>query len=362
MNKMFERKTWTALLCATVALVMLVAVQPAAHAAQSSELTGTWQGNLAVDPKTTLAIQFTFAKDAKGAYTAVLNSPDNPAIKNVAATGVSWDGSSLKLQVPSLSGSYAGSMKDGKLSGQWTQPGGALPLVLAPYQKPVLSKQAIAQLTGGWTGSMSVGGNNINVQFNFKADGKGGVQGTFAIPDQGLVDSPVESIEFADGELSARVPRINARYKGKLANNQFSGKLQIASPAVPAEGVDLALKRGDYAPPVHPLKLSSADFAALNGKWQGKLEINAPTGQHVSLTIVMRFATNANAQFVGFLDSPDQKAKDIPITEAAITDGNLSIKVAAVRGEFQGKVSGNTMTGTWTQLTNSNPLTLTRQQ
>ena len=362
MNMKFGTRIRTALLSVALTLTMLLAAAPAAHAAQPTELTGAWQGKLAVDAKTSLTIQFTFAKDAKGAVTAVLDSPDNGAIKNVAASGVSWDGSSLKLQVPSLSGSYAGSLKDGKLNGQWTQPGGTLPLVLSPYQKPVLTKQAIAQLNGGWFGTIALAGSNTTVQFTFKTDDKGALQGTFAIPDQGLVDVPVEGIEFTSGELSLRVPRINAQYKGKLANNQFAGKLQVPSPAIPAEGVDLALKRGEYAPPTHALKLSSADFAALGGKWQGKLEIDAPTGQHVSLTIVLRFATNANGQFIGFLDSPDQKAKDIPITEAGITNGKVVVKIEAVRGDFQGTLSGNTMTGTWTQLTNSTPLTLTRQQ
>ena len=237
-----------------------------------------------------------------------------------------------------------------------------MPLVLAPYQKPVLTKQAMAQLNGGWFGAIAVAGSNTTVQFNFKTDAKGELQGTFGIPDQGLSDVPVEGIEFTDGNLTMRIPRLNAVYKGKLANNQFSGKLQIPSPALPPDGADLVLKHGDYAPPTHALKLSSADFAALNGKWQGKLEIDAPNGQHVSLTIVMRFATNASAQFVGFMDSPDQKAKDIPITEASLTNGDFVAKVDAVRGDFQGKLSGNTMTGQWTQAGRSTPLTLTRQQ
>lgn len=354
MKMYFRMKVLSALLPAVLMLT--------ASAVQSAELTGMWQGKLPIDAKTTLTIQFTFAKDAKGAYTAVLDSPDNGAIKNVAASGVSWDGSTLKLQVPSLSGSYAGSLKEGNLSGQWTQPGGALPLVLSPYQKPVMTKQAIAQLNGGWFGAIQVAGNNTTVQFNFKTSAKGELQGTFGIPDQGLSDSPVEGIEFADGNLSMRIPRLNAQYKGKFANNQFSGKLQIPSPALPPDGVDLVLKRGDYAPPTHALKLSSADFAALNGKWQGKLEVDAPNGQHVSLTQVLRFATNANAQFVGFMDVPEQKAKDVAITEASITDGKVVVKVGAVRGEFQGTISGNTMTGTWTQGALSVPVTLTRQQ
>jgi hypothetical protein len=124
MYKWIRTSALAALLFASAGVM---AAAPAAPAA--ADLVGIWQGKLAVDPKNSLTIQFTFAKDAKGAYTAVLNSPDNGGIKNTPATGVTFDGSNVKLQVAALSGSYAGTLKDGKINGQWTQPGGALPLV-----------------------------------------------------------------------------------------------------------------------------------------------------------------------------------------------------------------------------------------
>ena len=126
----------------------------AAPAAAAPDLAGVWQGKLPIDATTSLTIQFTFAKDAKGGYTAVLNSPDNGAIKNTPATGVTWDGSNVKLQVAALSGSYAGALKDGKISGQWTQPGGNLPLVLSPYQKPVHVQGGDGCAAGTWLGNI----------------------------------------------------------------------------------------------------------------------------------------------------------------------------------------------------------------
>ena len=137
-------KTWIR----NITLAWLALASSLVMAAAPPELSGMWQGKLAVDAKNSLTIQMTFTKDAKGAYTAVLNSPDNPALKNTPASGVTWDGTTLKLQVPALQGSYAAAMKGGSLEGQWTQPGGNLPLVLAPYSKPVLTKQAASQLIG----------------------------------------------------------------------------------------------------------------------------------------------------------------------------------------------------------------------
>ena len=355
--------------------LMLVSLISMAAAPAAPELNGIWQGKLAVDPKTSLTIQFTFSKDPKGAYTAVLNSPDNPAIKNTPANGVTWDGTTLKFQVPALQGSYAGTLKSGSVNGTWTQPGATLPLVLAPYSKPVVSKAAAAQIAGSWYGPLNVGpaggNNNLTAQFKFKADDKGGLTGTFSIPDQGLIDSEMTDVEFTDGKLTARIPRANnAQYIATLTNGELKGSLKIAGPGVPPDGIPLSVKKGEYAAPVHALKLTNEQYAAVSGKWQGKLEIQPPPNPQnaappkVTLTMVLRFNTNANGQYVGFLDSPDQKAKDIPIDEVTLTNGELAFKVAVVRGEYKGKLAGNTLTGEWVQAGGAvkAPLVLSRQQ
>jgi hypothetical protein len=93
-------------------------------------------------------------------------------------------------------------------------------------------------------------------------------------------------------------------------------------------------------------------YVPLQGKWQGKMG---------PLNLVFRFETNANNQFIGFVDSPDQKAMNIPITEASVDGSKITVKVAAVGGEYVATLSGKTMTGTWTQGPVKNPLTLTKK-
>ncbi len=342
-------------------LPALMMMGGAASAGAPPELTGIWQGKLAVDPKTSLTIQVTFAKDAKGGYTAVVDSPDNPAIKNTATSGVTWDGKALKFQVPSLSGSYAGTLQGTSLNGQWTQPGGNLQLVLAPYSKPVVTKAAASQITGPWFGTATVQNSPATMQLRIKADDKGVLSGTAAIPDRGMTEVPLSNLEFSNDELTFRIDRINAPYKGKLANGVVTGKLALTGPGIPPEGLTLNFKRGEFQAPVHALKITSEQFAKLNGRWNGKLEITNPAGAKVSLSIVMRFNTNANGQFIGMLDSPDQKAENIPITEATFTGDTVSLKVQIVNGEFKGTVSDKALTGTWTQGPNTNPLVLTKQ-
>lgn len=79
-------------------------------------VSGPWQGKLAVHAKTNISIPFTFAKHPDGRYGAAVDSPDNPAIKNVPASAVSFSAGQLKLNVAALNGSCAGTLKDGKLN------------------------------------------------------------------------------------------------------------------------------------------------------------------------------------------------------------------------------------------------------
>jgi hypothetical protein len=345
---------------ALASLLFASASTMAAAPAATQDLAGVWQGKLALDATNSLTIQFTFAKDAKGAYTAVLNSPDNGAIKNTPASGVTWDGSNVKLQVAALSGSYAGALKDGKINGQWTQPGGALPLVLTPYQAPVLSKAAISTLTGTWVGPLKFPGGELTFVLRFKTSDKGEFGGTLAVPEQAGNEFPTADLQFVDNKLSFKIPQARGEYSATLANGVLTGAWKQPGPGSPPEGMPVSLKKGEYVAKVYPIKLSTEAFATLNGSWSGKLELTSPQGQKVSLTMVLRFGTSADGQYVAFIDSPDQKATNIPVTEVTFDKGNLALKVAAVRGEYNGTLAGKTITGTWTQGPLNTPLVLTK--
>jgi hypothetical protein len=343
------------------ALIVTALLSGTSSAAAPPDLTGVWQGKLAIDAKTSLAVQFTFTKAANGTYTAVLNSPDNADIKNTPVTGVTWDGTNLKLQVPSLTGSYAGTLKNGKVSGQWTQPGSALALELAPFQKPVITATTMQALQGSWSGVLTTPAGPQNVMLTFKQAADGGLEGTLNVPDQGA-SFPMSNVAFANGELSLKVPRAGMDFKGKVAGNQITGRVVAPNnPSMPADGLALNMQRGEYKAKVVALKLNAESFAALKGKWQGTLEpTNPQTGEKRTVQLSVRFEANAKGEYLGYLDIPAQNAKDVAITEATLADGKLLAKVAAARGEFSATLSGNTLTGEWSQGGVKTPLTLTR--
>jgi hypothetical protein len=339
-------------------IMLLLATLACGQAFAQHDLRGPWQGKLAVDAKTTLTIQFTFAKHPDGTYAVMVDSPDNPAIKNVPASSVNLTAGTLKLNVAALSGSYAGTLKDGKLDGKWTQPGGTLPLVLSPYQKAVLSKAAMDTLAGGWHGPVTIPGATLTFVARFKRDDKGEFTGSLSVPEQGGVELPMDDIRFADNQLDFKIPRVRGEYSGRYANGVFTGTWNQTGAPAP---VAVSLSRGDVAKPIFPLKLSADEFAAVAGKWSGKL-----SGPQGSITIVMRFEVNGGGQYVGFIDSPDQGATGLAIAEASLAAGKLTARMNAPPAQFQGTLSGKTIVGEWMQgppgqPPMSTPLTLTRQ-
>lgn len=348
-----RRACLAALLLAAPAMVM---------AAAPAEIAGEWQGKLAVDPRLSLTVRFTFSKGANGAYTAVLNSPDNPDVKDTAVSGVSWDGTSLKFSVPTLQGSYAGRLANGKFTGEWTQPGSKLPLELAPFQKTVLTADAIKPYVDSWTGAITLAGTTQKLVFKF-SQGKGGaLEGTFSIPDQGLTQ-PMTDVALENGQVSFRALQRQLSFKGKLDNNQLVGKLIVPSPAAPPDGLDVAMKRGDYQPPPMALKLTAADFARLKGKWQGKGSfVNPQNNQSIDVQVALRFETGSKGESFGFVDSSaaGSSSTGVVISDAVVAGDKLTVRVSVAQAEFNGTLAGSKLTGEWIQGGVRIPLELSR--
>jgi len=337
MKKLLQRMT-----AAAGWLCVLLAVSGAAPAfAADPDLAGTWQGKLQAAPGATINIQFIFARKPDGTLTVTLNSPDNGAIKNIAADNVSYTAGTLKLQVPSLSGAYSGTVKGSTIEGQWSQPGGNIPLVLAPYQKPTITKADMDLLTSSaWTGPVKPPGASFTFVVKFKQE-KGELKGSLLIAEVGQ-ELPFSDVEFSGGKLDCRLDQAGAELAATYADGAFTGTWTARGQPLP-----IKLQKGEA--PVLALKLTPEQFAKLAGSWGGTLEFANPTGQKISLPTVMRFEKDAQGHFLGYLDSPAQKAKGITITEATLTGNKLAGKIAAAGAEFNADVSADAISGQFIQ-------------
>jgi|GEM_PF-556753 len=330
--------------------VLMITVLQITSVLAAENIAGTWQGKLVTAPGSEMTIQFIITQETGGSYSAILNCPDmGSTIKNIKANSVAFSSGSLKLNVAELSGSYEGVLKNGKIDGKWKQEGTSFPLVLATYEKPTLSKKDMDKLLGSWNGKITIPGGSLTVVFRFERTEKGEFVGFTDSPDQGGFGIPVTEMGMSDGILILKISTIQGEYKGKLGENEIAGELKQAGMTMP-----LTLKKGEYKGPV--LTLPKEVMDKLLGEWNGPLTM--PTGG--SIIVVFRFEMTKNSEFVGFLDSPDQGAKGLPVTEANLSDAKLTLKITSLNGEFKGQLSGDKLVGAFTQAGNSTPLTLNK--
>jgi hypothetical protein len=331
-----------------ISIVLCTAL--AAPAAAQTNVAGTWQGRLEIAPGKTMAIHFVISAESGGGYSAVVTSPDDGAIKNVRAKSAKFADNRLTIDVPELSGGYAGTLRNGILEGDWSQEGTKLPLSLKPYEKPALTKADIDALRGDWSGPYKANGLEVTIVLRFSTGGDGALRGVLDVPEQGVKDWPASDVQLDDGHFVFVQPRAMVKIEGMLKGDQIVGHWSQAGNAVP-----LTLKKGRYAAPASYLDLTAEGREQLKGRWNGKLN---------GLSVVIRFETDAQGRMLGYFDSVDQALPNIPISQAKLEGTKLTLGMAGFGGKYTGELTGDKLTGEWTQLGLPKPLpfTLTREK
>jgi len=342
--------------------VFMIAVLQINNVFAAENITGTWHGNLVISPDTELTIEFIIPQEPNGSYSAVVNSPGGSGIMNIKADTVVYNAGVLKMEIAELSGSYEGTLKDGKIDGKWNQEGTSFPLNLSPYVKTELSKIEIEKLMGTWhgkivltEGSTTIGENPTYV-FRFEMSKNGKFVGFVDLPDYGVKDIPISGMGIVDGRFICEIPRFKSEFKGRLGDKEIVGEFKNKGVVNdPAESITLV--KGEYKAQEHKLDLLKETMDQLTGKWTGKLSLPQST-----LSLVFRFEKTGNGELLGFMDSPDQGATGIAITDASLSDGKFILKVASIGGEFEGQLSDNKLDGTWKQGEMSNQLSMEKEK
>ncbi len=291
-------------------------------------------------------MQFVIETKADGTYSVLLNSPDSGAIKNVPASKVEFADNILNIEVDDLEGSFTGKLEDGTLKGNWKQLEESFPFELTPYEEKQLSAEVIGKVAGRWTGSLSIpGGNSLAIVMNFDAGDAGKLTGTMESPDQTPRKFPMENLLVNDTDVSFNVDTIRGRYEGSFADGKIVGTWSQG------QDFELVLTRAEFDPREYALDLSEEDAAMLEGSWWG--EISTPIGP---VPAIFRFVQNDGDFMLGYFDSPDRGASDIPLKTFNINDGVVEMTMAT--GGFSGTIEGGKITGDFRQGGQKLPLTL----
>lgn len=92
------------------------------------------------------------------------------------------------------------------------------------------------------------------------------------------------------------------------------------------------------------------------GQWNGTLSVQ---GNQLRLVISI---SKTDSGYRSTMDSPDQSAKDIPVTSTMFKDSTLSFEVADLRIEYKGILNNLVIAGTFKQGGLSFPLNLSREK
>jgi hypothetical protein len=175
--------------------------------------------------------------------------------------------------------------------------------------------------------------------------------------DQGVRDIPVNAITLNKNTVQFQLPALRAKYEGglNLRATEMSGEWQQVGMKFP-----VTFKRtktpATIPAPLPPSAYARREGSPLQGVWKGTLEVG------VSLRLVVKISETSPGKLIGTMDSPDQGARNIPLTTVEYSKPTARFDIASIDGHFEGTLQddGSAIDGTWTQAANSTPCLLTR--
>ena len=94
----------------------------------------------------------------------------------------------------------------------------------------------------------------------------------------------------------------------------------------------------------------------ITGQWNGVLEV-----QGIQLRLVFH-VSEADTGYTATMDSPDQGANGIPVTQTSFEDGTITFRVANLDMQYQGTLAGEAIEGTFRQRGVAIPMNLSREE
>jgi hypothetical protein len=190
------------------------------------------------------------------------------------------------------------------------------------------------------------------IEIDLATNAKGELAGTFGQPAQQVKGLPLSSVAV-EGR------GVTILFKGGQQPTTFKGTVSADGRTMSGDAA-----QGGYTIPFTLTRTGDARIAALpenasigkelEGTWNGALDING-----AQMRLIVKMANQPDGTAAGTAASPDGSGVEIPI---GITQkgSNVTVDVASVGASFVGVLNdaGTEMTGTWTQASNTLPLTL----
>ena len=179
-----------------------------------------------------------------------------------------------------------------------------------------------------------LGENQLRIIFNID-----GHQSTLDSPNQNAFGIPATSV-FMENSVVIEVPSIEGVYKGKLENGKIVGTWEQTG-----QVFELILSKADKSPD-----------KSLAKRLTGEIKLPGGAGLNLTLKVYEDIKGNLSAT----MDSPDQGAYGIKVSQIILDDESLKFEVESIQGDYSGTYNPDSgfYAGTWKQAGSELPLNL----
>ena len=231
---------------------------------------------------------------------------------------------------------------------------GTVALALVVIPAPVAVAQTPADPTGHWEGTITAPMGQIDFEIDVARDNSGMLIATYGQKATGVRALPLTQVSL-DGRTFTFVLFTGGPGGGAFKGDMLSDGKTISGEVKATMGsAPFMLYRTSDAV-LAPKVKNAAVSKALEGRWTGNLDVGA-----TQITVVLTIANRADGTASALIAQASEPGLQL---EAAMHESGSAVafEVPATSGAWQGTLTNNSMTGTWTQPGGSLLLTLTRE-
>lgn len=208
---------------------------------------------------------------------------------------------------------------------------------------------------GHWEANLQVPDLVIGLAVDLDKNAKGEWTGSFGVPAQKIAGLAVVDLKVEGPSVKFKVAGLPGAPSFEL---KLSGESKLAGTLISPQG-ELPVefeKKGDAK--VELPVMSPAVSKELEGDWMGS--IDAPNG---TLNLIVHFKNQPDKTVLATMDSPDQGAKDLPLSDIVQKELDVEFKLRMANAGYKGKLNkeGTGMTGEWSQGGGTLPLKLKKK-
>lgn len=189
------------------------------------------------------------------------------------------------------------------------------------------------KVDGDWHGVINTPTGGLTIVLTIEDHGDGELSASLESVDQAPgVKFPLSSISLEGDTLTWSSSQIGASYTGVWNEDkqQWVGTFK--------QGASLPLSLMPGLPDPNPI------VDGLDGRWEGTIDRNG-----VPLRLIINIHTTEDQGTLATLDSPDQAANGIPVSDLKHEDDTVSFTIKLAQAQYIGTLTGGTtITGTWT--------------